>query len=102
MTTVIAVDLGGTNLRTALIDSDATILAHTTTRTPTTGPSGQVITTAIMARIEAFLRPQRKGCSHRCRVGRAAGYQARGCTLSQIAFHRRITEPLNRHFGRSP
>jgi len=40
MTAVIAVDLGGTNLRAALIDSDATILAHIATRTPATGPPG--------------------------------------------------------------
>ncbi|MCK9276932.1 MAG: ROK family protein [Methanoculleus sp.] len=55
MTTAIAVDLGGTNLRAALIDSDATILAHATTRTPTAGPSGEAITAAIIARIEALL-----------------------------------------------
>jgi len=55
MTAAIAVDLGGTNLRAALVDSDATILVHTATRTPTTGPSGQVITAAIIARIEALL-----------------------------------------------
>lgn len=55
MTTVIAVDLGATNLRTALIDSDATIIAHATTRTPTRGPSGQVVTAAIIARIAALL-----------------------------------------------
>ena len=55
MTTAIAVDLGGTNLRAALIDSDATILAHATVLTPTTGPSGEAITAAIIARIEALL-----------------------------------------------
>ncbi len=56
MTTVIAIDLGGTNLRAALIDSaEATILAHTTAPTPTTGSSGAVITAAIIARIEALL-----------------------------------------------
>ena len=55
MTAVIAVDLGGTNLRAALVDSDATILVHTATSTPATGPSGRVITAAIIARIEALL-----------------------------------------------
>ncbi|WP_332448596.1 ROK family protein [Methanoculleus sp.] len=55
MTTVIAVDLGGTNLRAALVGSDATILAHTALPTPTTGLSGAVITAAIIARVEALL-----------------------------------------------
>jgi len=55
MTVVIAVDLGGTNLRTALVDEDAKILAHTTTSTPASGPSGQVITAAIVAGIEELL-----------------------------------------------
>ncbi len=55
MTAAIAVDLGGTNLRAALVDSDATILVHTATSTPATGPSGRVITAAIIARIEALL-----------------------------------------------
>ncbi|MCM2465087.1 ROK family protein [Methanoculleus oceani] len=55
MTTVIAVDLGGTNLRAALVDSDATVLAHDAVPTPATGPSGEVITAAIVARIEALL-----------------------------------------------
>ncbi|WP_214021001.1 ROK family protein [Methanoculleus sp.] len=55
MTTVIAVDLGGTNLRAALVGSDATVLAHGIVPTPNTGPSGKVITAAIVARIEALL-----------------------------------------------
>ncbi|HPM53346.1 MAG TPA: ROK family protein [Methanoculleus sp.] len=56
MTTVIAVDLGGTNLRAALIDSaDATILAHTAAPTPASGPSGDAITAAIIDRIETLL-----------------------------------------------
>ncbi|KAF5087636.1 Glucokinase [anaerobic digester metagenome] len=55
MTTVIAVDLGGTNLRAALVGSDATILAHDAVPTPTTGSSGEVITAAIAARVEALL-----------------------------------------------
>ena len=55
MTTVIAVDLGGTNLRAALVGSDATILAHTAVPTPTAGLSGAVITAAIIARVEALL-----------------------------------------------
>ena len=55
MTTVIAVDLGGTNLRAALVGSDATVLAHAAVPTPTTGPSGEVITAAIVARVEALL-----------------------------------------------
>ena len=55
MTTVIAVDLGGTNLRTALVGEDAKILAHATMSTPTSGPSGEVITAAIMAGIEELI-----------------------------------------------
>ncbi|NLA39477.1 MAG: ROK family protein [Methanomicrobiales archaeon] len=55
MTAVIAVDLGGTNLRTALVDEDAKILAHTTTSTPASGASGRVITDAIVAGIEELL-----------------------------------------------
>ncbi|PKL63043.1 MAG: ROK family protein [Methanomicrobiales archaeon HGW-Methanomicrobiales-2] len=55
MTTVIAVDLGGTNLRAALVGSDATLLAHAAVPTPTVGPSGEVITAAIVARVEALL-----------------------------------------------
>ena len=103
MTTVIAVDLGGTNLRTALIDSDATILAHTTTRTPTTGPSGQVITTAIMARIEGLL--ETAGAEGAAAIGVASAGPLdirRGWVTHSpnIAFPVvEITEPLNRHFG---
>ncbi len=55
MTTVIAVDLGGTNLRAALVGSDATLLAYDAVPTPATGPSGEVITAAIAARVEALL-----------------------------------------------
>jgi glucokinase len=55
MTTVIAVDLGATNLRAALVGSDATLLAHTAVPTPTAGPSGAVITAAIIALIEDLL-----------------------------------------------
>ncbi|NLB01499.1 MAG: ROK family protein [Methanomicrobiales archaeon] len=55
MTTVIAVDLGGTNLRAALVDSDATVLAHASAPTPTSGSSGEVITAAIVARVEELL-----------------------------------------------
>ena len=55
MTTVIAVDLGGTNLRAALVGSDATVLAHAAVATPTSGSSGEVITAAILARVEALL-----------------------------------------------
>lgn len=55
MTTVIAVDLGGTNLRAALVDSDATVLVHTSVPTPTSGPSGEAITAAIVARVEELL-----------------------------------------------
>ena len=55
MMTVIAVDLGGTNLRAALVGSDATILTHGAVPTPTAGPSGEVITAAIAARVEVLL-----------------------------------------------
>jgi glucokinase len=51
----IAVDLGGTNIRVALIASDTTITAHTSARTPTEGPSGTVITDTIMGLIENLL-----------------------------------------------
>ncbi|MFY9193864.1 MAG: ROK family protein [Methanoculleus sp.] len=103
MTTVIAVDLGGTNLRTALIDSDATILAHTTTRTPTTGPSGQVITTAIMARIEGLLETAGAEGAAAIGVASAGPLDIRHGWVTHspnIAFPViEITEPLNRHFG---
>lgn len=55
MTTVIAVDLGATNLRVALVSSDATLQAHAAVPTPATGSSGAVITAAIAARIDAIL-----------------------------------------------
>ncbi|MDV2481093.1 ROK family protein [Methanoculleus sp. Wushi-C6] len=55
MTTVIAVDLGATNLRAALVGSDATIPAHVAVPTPTAGSGGAVITAEIIARIEALL-----------------------------------------------
>lgn len=55
MTTVIAVDLGGTNLRAALVGSDATVLAYVAVPTPTTGSGGEVITAAIAALVEALL-----------------------------------------------
>lgn len=107
MTTVIAVDLGGTNLRTALIDSDATVLAYTATRTPTRGPSGQVITDAIIARIEALLAsPQGRevaGDIAVIGVGSAGPLDlGRGWVTNSpnIAFPVvEITEPLRERFG---
>ncbi|WP_292522171.1 ROK family protein [Methanoculleus sp.] len=55
MTTVIAVDLGATNLRAALVGPDATVLAHDAVPTPTAGSGGEVVTAAIMAEVEALL-----------------------------------------------
>lgn len=55
MTTVIAVDLGATNLRAALVGSDATMQAYETGPTPTAGSGGEVVTAAIMAEVEALL-----------------------------------------------
>ncbi|NLZ29873.1 MAG: ROK family protein [Methanomicrobiales archaeon] len=103
MTAVIAVDLGGTNLRTALIDSDATILAHTTTRTPTTGPSGQVITAAIVAGIEALLEtaeerePVAIGVASAGPLDIGRGWVTRSPNIAFPVVE--ITEPLGRRFG---
>lgn len=55
MTTVIAVDLGATNLRAALVGSDATMQAYETGPTPTAGSGGEAITAAIIAHVEALL-----------------------------------------------
>ncbi len=103
MTTVIAVDLGGTNLRAALVGSDATLLAHDAVPTPTTGPSGEVITAAIAARVEALL------ASPQGREAAAIGVASAGpldpgrgwiVDSPNIAFPVvEIVEPLRERFG---
>lgn len=104
MTTVIAIDLGGTNLRAALIDSaDATILAHTAVPTPVTGPSGDAITAAIIARVEALLASA-PGRSVRAIGVASAGPldldRGRVTNSPNIAFPVvEITGPLNERFG---
>ncbi|MDK2915956.1 MAG: glucokinase [Euryarchaeota archaeon] len=103
MTTVIAVDLGGTNLRAALIGPDATILAHDAVPTPTAGPSGEVITAAIAARVEALLAlPEGKEAAA---IGVASAGPidpGRGWVVDSpnIAFPVvEIVEPLRERFG---
>ncbi|MDD2474191.1 MAG: ROK family protein [Methanoculleus sp.] len=103
MTTVIAVDLGGTNLRAALVTSDATVLAHTAVPTPTLGPSGTAITAAIAARVEALL------ASPRGREATAIGVASAGpldlgrgrvVNSPNMAFPVvEVTEPLGKRFG---
>jgi glucokinase len=51
MTVVIAVDLGGTNIRAALVAAEGTTVAHAITPTPTEGSSGEAVTDAITAMI---------------------------------------------------
>jgi glucokinase len=103
VTTVIAVDLGGTNLRAALVDSDANILAHEIVPTPTAGPSGEVITAAIAARVETLLTlPEGKDA---LAIGVASAGPldlGRGCVINSpnIAFPLvEIVEPLRERFG---
>ncbi|NMA09784.1 Glucokinase [Methanoculleus chikugoensis] len=103
MTTVITVDLGGTNLRAALVGSDATILAYGAVPTPTTGPSGEVITAAIAARVEALLAsPEGSGAAA---IGVASAGPldpGRGWVVDSpnIAFPVvEIVEPLRERFG---
>lgn len=103
MTTVIAVDLGGTNLRAALVDSDTEILAHEIVPTPTAGPSGEVITAAIVARVETLLTlPEGKDA---LAIGVASAGPldlGRGCVINSpnIAFPLvEIVEPLRERFG---
>ncbi|MDI3506981.1 MAG: glucokinase [Methanomicrobiaceae archaeon] len=103
MTTVIAVDLGGTNLRAALVDSDTEILAHEIVPTPTAGPSGEVITAAIAARVETLLTlPEGKDA---LAIGVASAGPldlGRGCVINSpnIAFPLvEIVEPLRERFG---
>lgn len=105
MTTVIAVDLGGTNLRAALVDSDTEILAHEIVPTPTAGPSGEVITAAIAARVETLLTlPEGKDA---LAIGVASAGPldlGRGCVINSpnIAFPLvEIVEPLRERFGRA-
>lgn len=105
MTTVIAVDLGGTNLRAALLDSDTEILAHEIVPTPTAGPSGEVITAAIAARVETLLTlPEGKDA---LAIGVASAGPldlGRGCVINSpnIAFPLvEIVEPLRERFGRA-
>ncbi|HQN92047.1 MAG TPA: ROK family protein, partial [Methanoculleus sp.] len=105
MTTVIAVDLGGTNLRAALVDSDANILAHEIVPTPGAGRSGEMITDAIMARVETLLTlPEGKDA---LAIGVASVGPldlGRGCVINSpnIAFPLvEIVEPLRERFGRA-
>lgn len=103
MPVVIAVDLGGTNLRTALIDSDANILAHRSIRTPTAGSSGQVITTAIIDEIESLLEAE--GTEKILAVGVASagpldvrhGWVTRSPNIAFPVVE--ITGPLTEQFG---
>jgi glucokinase len=104
VTTVIAVDLGGTNLRAALVDSDANILAHEIVPTPGAGRSGEMITDAIMARVETLLAlPEGKDA---LAIGVASVGPldlGRGCVINSpnIAFPLvEIVEPLRKRFGR--
>ncbi len=103
MTTVIAVDLGATNLRVALVDSDATVPAHATVPTPTAGPSGKVITAAIIARIEALLSSQDGKDVRAIGVASAGPLDlGRGWVMASpnIAFPVvEITAPLSERFG---
>jgi len=103
VTIVIAVDLGGTNLRAALVDSDTEILAHEIVPTPTAGPSGEVITAAIAARVETLLTlPEGKDA---LAIGVASAGPldlGRGCVINSpnIAFPLvEIVEPLRERFG---
>ncbi len=102
MTTVIAVDLGGTNLRAALVGSDATILAYGAVPTPTTGPSGEVITAAIAARVEALLASPEGGEATAIGVASAGPIDpARGWVVGSpnMAFSVvEIVEPLRERF----
>ncbi len=103
MTAVIAVDLGATNLRAALIDSDATILAHTATSTPTTGASGGVITAAISSLVESLLATVEAGRVVAIGVASAGPLDiSRGWVTNSpnIAFPVvEITRPLSERFG---
>ncbi|MDK2889693.1 MAG: glucokinase [Methanoculleus sp.] len=103
MTTVIAVDLGGTNLRAALADSDATLLAHDAVPTPTAGPSGEVITAAIAARVEALLASPQGREAAAIGVASAGPLDlGRGWVVGSpnIAFPVvEIVEPLRERFG---
>ncbi len=103
MTTVIAVDLGGTNLRAALVGSDATILAYGAVPTPTTGPSGEVITAAIAARVEALLASPEGSEATAIGVASAGPIDpARGWVVGSpnMAFPVvEIVEPLRERFG---
>ena len=103
MTTVIAVDLGGTNLRAALVDSDATLLAHDAVPTPTAGASGEVITAAIAARVEALLASPQGREAAAIGVASAGPLDpGRGWVVGSpnIAFPVvEIVEPLRERFG---
>jgi glucokinase len=103
MTTVIAVDLGGTNLRAALVGSDATLLAHDAVPTPTAGASGEVITAAIAARVETLLASPQGREAAAIGVASAGPLDpARGWVVDSpnIAFPVvEIVEPLRERFG---
>ncbi len=55
MLTLIAIDLGATNIRAALVAEDGRIVAHAGARTPTAGPSAAVVTERIIGLAEELL-----------------------------------------------
>jgi len=103
VTTVIAVDLGGTNLRAALVDSDAEILAHETVPTPVAGLSGEVITDAITALVENLLAlPEGKDvlAISVASAGPLDTVHGRIVNSPNIAFPLvEVVEPLRKRFG---
>lgn len=58
METVVAVDLGGTRVRVALVDEDGRVLAREVFATPTGGPDGAAVTDAILAAVRRVGGPR--------------------------------------------
>ncbi len=56
MPNLIAVDLGGTQIRAGIVTDEGTILEHAATETPVVGQSGAVVTNALLGLIDRLLR----------------------------------------------
>ncbi|MCC7565428.1 MAG: ROK family protein [Methanomicrobiaceae archaeon] len=107
MSPLIAVDLGGSNIRTALVTDGGAILAHTTASTPTEGASGAVVTARIIEMIEDILATrtlrQEDGAPAAIGISSAGPLDlGRGSVINSpnIAFPEiELSAPIREHFG---
>ncbi len=105
MAHLIAIDLGGTNIRAGIITDEGTILEHTTAPTPARGRSGAVITDEIARLIDELQESPAAGDARIAAVGissagpldleRGAVIRSPNITFPEVD----LAGPLRRRFG---